>query len=84
MILVVKNIAHKVKEIELEHLFNSYGEVTETNIVYDATTWEPKGFAFVEMENKNEAIDAMEHLNGVKLNGKTLVVRKAQVFQNKH
>jgi RNA recognition motif-containing protein len=83
MILVVRNIEHRVKETELTHLFNSYGEVTETNIVYDPTTWEPKGFAIVEMENKKEALEAMLNLNGVKLHGKSLVVKKAHVFQNR-
>ena len=83
MILVVKNIEHRVNETELEHLFNSYGDVVDTNIVYDTTTWESKGFAIVEMENKTEAIEAMVKLNGVKLHGKSLVVQKAQVIENR-
>jgi cold-inducible RNA-binding protein len=83
MILVVRNIEHRVNEAELEHLFNSYGVVIETNIVYDPTTWEPKGFAIVEMENKKEAMEAMLNLNGIKLHGKSLVVKKAQVFENR-
>ncbi len=83
MILVVQNIEHRVKETELTHLFNSYGEVVDTNIVYDTTTWEPKGFAIVEMENKKDATEAMLKLNGTKLHGKSLVVRKAQVIENR-
>lgn len=81
MILVVKNIEPKVKENELELLFNSYGEVIDTNLVYDTTTWQPTGFAFIRMENSKEAIDAMHHLNGIKLNGRTIVVQKAEVVQ---
>lgn len=84
MILVVKNITRKLKDAELEHLFTSYGEVVETNIVYDTITWDAKGFAFVEMKNTCDAMDAMEHLNGMQLNGKTLVVKKAHVHHARH
>jgi RNA recognition motif-containing protein len=83
MILVVQNIEQRVKETELTHLFNSYGEVVDTNIVYDSTTWESKGFAIVEMENKKDATEAILKLNGVKLHGRSLVVKKAQVFKNR-
>lgn len=79
MILLVKNIEPKVNQIELERLFYSYGEVIETNFIYDTITWEPKGFAFVEMKNKKDALQAIEKLNGVKLNGKPLMIKKAHV-----
>ena len=83
MILVVQNIEHRVNDTELTHIFNSYGEVVDTNIVYDTTTWEPKGFAIVEMENNKDAIEAILKLNGTKLHGKPLVVRKAQTVENR-
>ena len=82
MILLVKNIGHKVNPVDLERLFYSYGEVVETNLVYDNVTWEPKGFAFVEMKNSKDAYEAIEKLNGVKLNGKPLVVKKAHTIEH--
>lgn len=82
MILLVKNLEHKVNPIDLEMLFYSFGEVIETNLVYDTETWEPKGFAFIEMKNSVEAFEAINKLNGVKLNGKAIVVKKARVFEH--
>ena len=44
MILLVQNIEPKVNQLDLERLFFSYGEIIETNMVYDFETWMPKGF----------------------------------------
>jgi RNA recognition motif-containing protein len=83
MYLEVKNIEQKVNEVELERLFNPFGAVLETNIIYNTTTWERQGNAFIEMENNKEAINAMEHLNGVKLHGKAIIVQEAQIVAHK-
>ncbi len=82
MILHVQNIEPKVNQLDLERLFFSYGEIIETNMVYDFETWRPKGFAFVEMKNTSEALQAMHELNGINLNGKPLVVKKARIVEH--
>lgn len=82
MILLVQNIEPKVNQLDLERLFFSYGEIIETNMVYDFETWMPKGFAFVEMKNSNEALQAMHELNGINLNGRTLIVKKARIVEH--
>ncbi len=83
MYLEVKNIEQKVNVGELERLFNPFGAVIETNIVYNTTTWEHQGHAFVEMENNKEAQNAIEHLNGVKLHGKAIIVQEAHTVAHK-
>lgn len=82
MILLVQNIEPKVNQLDLERLFFSYGEIIGTNMVYDFETWMPKGFAFVEMTNTSEALQAMHELNGINLNGKPLVVKKARIVEH--
>jgi cold-inducible RNA-binding protein len=77
MKLFVKNIAGTVNEILLESIFKQFGEVVDTKIVYDKITWESRGFGFVEFKKKEDAMNAIEGLNGKELIGKKLSVEVA-------
>ena len=77
MKLFVKNIEGTVNEVLLESIFKQFGEVMDTKIIYDKITWESRGFGFVEFKNKDEAMKAMEGLNGKELVGKKLSVEVA-------
>ena len=77
MKLFVKNISDDVNEMLLESIFRQYGDIVSTKIVYDRITWESKGFGFVEYEKKEDAMKAIEALNGRELVGKKLVVMEA-------
>lgn len=77
MKLFVKNISDEVNEMLLESIFRQYGDIVSTKIVYDRITWESKGFGFVEYEKKDDALKAIEGLNGRELIGKKLVVMEA-------
>ena len=78
MKLFVKNIDRNVNEAQLESLFSKYGDVEATKIIYDTITWESKGFGFVEMVNKTDALKAIEALNGQTFNGRELIVQEAE------
>ena len=78
MKLFIKNIESSINEAQLEGIFSKFGEVIDTKIVYDRITWESKGFAFLEMENDDEARKAIEALNGKELKGKALIVQEAE------
>lgn len=77
MKLFVKNIDKDINEAQLEGIFARFGEVVSTKIVYDTITWESKGFAFLEMVQKADALKAIEELNGKELRGKVLIVQEA-------
>ena len=77
MKLFVKNIAEAVNEVLLESIFKQFGEVNSTKIVYDKITWESRGFGFVEFKNKEDAVKAIEGLDGKELIGKKLSVTEA-------
>jgi len=77
MKLFVKNIEGTVNEVLLESIFKQYGDVKETKIIYDKITWESRGFAFVEFVKKEDALKAIEGLNGKELVGKKLSVEEA-------
>ncbi len=77
MKLFVKNIEGSINEVLLESIFAQFGKIKETKIVYDKITWESRGFGFVEFETKEDAVKAMEALNGKELVGKNLSVEEA-------
>jgi RNA recognition motif-containing protein len=77
MKLFVKNIEQSVNEVLLESIFKQFGEVMDTKIVYDKITWESRGFGFVEFKKKEDALKAIELLNGKELVGKKLSVEVA-------
>ncbi len=77
MKLFVKNIESAINEVALEFLFKQYGSVLSTKIVYDKITWESRGFGFVEFAKKEDALKAMEELNGREIKGKKLSVTEA-------
>jgi len=77
MKLFVKNIEPSINEVALEFLFKQYGSVLSTKIVYDKITWESRGFGFIEFAKKEDAMKAMEELNGREIKGKKLSVTEA-------
>ena len=62
----------------LEDVFAAYGEVSSAKVIFDRETQRSKGFGFVEMPNDDEALEAIESLNESMLEGRTIVVKKAQ------
>jgi len=62
-------------EDTLRDLFSEYGDVSSVAVIMDRDTGRPRGFGFVEMENADAAIDA---LNGHQLEGRALNVNIAR------
>lgn len=65
-------------EDQLRQAFEGYGEVSTVKIITDRDSGQPRGFAFVEMSAKNEAIAAISGLSGQELNGHALNVNEAK------
>lgn len=78
MKLYVGNLSYNAGESELEALFAGYGEVSSVRVITDRETGRSRGFAFVEMPNKQEAIEAMKGLAEMEFNGRPLVVNEAR------
>jgi RNA recognition motif-containing protein len=75
--LFVGNMSFQSTEADLRALFEPYGQVTRIHIVNDRETGQPRGFAFVEMANDEQAAKAMAELNGRELGGRALRVNEA-------
>ena len=77
MNLYVKNLNYKTEDNELKKLFTALGKVKSVKIIRDEVTGMSKGFGFVEMFNKNEALNAINELNGTTFGNKLISVNKA-------
>ncbi|MCB1169934.1 MAG: RNA-binding protein [Leptospiraceae bacterium] len=78
MKLYVGNISFNANQEDLGDLFAAYGEVASANIVMDRETGRSRGFGFVEMPNKKEAIAAMNALADSEMQGRQLIVNEAR------
>src|SRR5687767_16034243 len=76
--IFVGNLSYQTRQDELEAAFAAYGAVERVSVVTDRDTGQPRGFAFVEMTNKNEANTAIAELNGADLNGRAMNVNEAR------
>ena len=78
MKLLVRNLAKATTEEKLLNLFKEHGSVQSCNLVLDKESGTSKGFAFVEMPKVGEAKAAIKQLNGYKLAGNLIRVKKAE------
>ena len=76
--IFVGNLSYQTTQDELFTAFSNYGNVERVSLITDRDTGQPRGFAFVEMADRNEAEAAIAQLNGTELNGRTLNVNEAR------
>lgn len=77
MNIYVGSLNFKMNESELRELFEEFGEVASTKIIFDKYSGKSKGFGFVEMPNEAEAKKAIEELNGTEVQGRNIVVNES-------
>lgn len=78
MNIYVGNIPREATEDDLKSAFAAFGQVSKVMIIKDRGTNEPRGFGFVEMPSKTEAMAAMAGLNDQELMGRKLTVNEAK------
>ncbi len=76
--IYVGNLAHSTSEDDLRQAFAQYGTVSAVKIVTDRETGRPRGFAFVEMADDNEAASAIKELNLREIAGRSITVNEAR------
>jgi len=78
MNIYVGNLSRNASEEDLQQAFEAFGQVTSTTIIKDKFTGESRGFGFVEMPSKEEALAAIAGLNGQDIKGRTVNVNEAR------
>ena len=78
MNIFVAKLNYDTQERDLLETFEEFGTVSSAKIIMDKFTGRSKGFGFVEMDNEAEAEAAIQELNDTQLDGRNIVVKKAQ------
>ena len=78
MKLLIRNLDRTTTEQELHKLFEAYGTVQSCDLVMDVDTGGSKGFGFIEMPKVGEAKAAMKKINGQKVAGNKIRVKKVE------
>ena len=74
----VGNLDYNTRREEVQNLFAQIGEIRDVFLPTDRETGRPRGFAFVEFANDEDAAKAIEKFNGYQLGGRALRVNAAE------
>lgn len=75
--LFVGGLSWRTNSEDLRKAFEKMGPVQDAIVVTDRDTGDSRGFGFVTMADRKDAAQAIKHLNGKELDGRTLVVKQA-------
>ena len=78
MNIYVGNLDYRVDEKELNDVFSEYGTVSSAKVITDKYNGRSKGFGFVEMENEDEANEAIQKLDGSSIENRKIMVNEAK------
>lgn len=81
--IFIANLDWSITSEDLKNTFSSFGPVHYAHVVYEKDTKRSKGFGYVEMENAEHAINAIEALNGMEINGRAIDVKIASPKGNR-
>jgi len=76
--LYVGNLSYDVDDKDLLKAFESYGKVVSGRIIQNRFNGKSKGYGFVEMSDRNQALAAIRALNGKEIKGRRIVVNEAK------
>jgi len=78
MKLFIGSLSYDVSDEDLREFFAKEGAVASAIVIKDRESGRSKGFGFVEMEDDNEAKEAITKLNGADFNGRSIIVNEAR------
>ncbi|XP_016131445.1 ELAV-like protein 3 [Sinocyclocheilus grahami] len=77
--LIVNYLPQNMTQEEFKSLFGSIGEIESCKLVRDKITGQSLGYGFVNYVDPNDADKAINTLNGLKLQTKTIKVRFSSI-----
>ncbi len=76
--IFVARLDYGVTQEELKSAFEQFGQVNKASLAIDKETGKSKGFAFIEMENDDDAQAAIKSLDGLTMHGREIAVKQAE------
>ncbi|MBL4862147.1 MAG: RNA-binding protein [Crocinitomicaceae bacterium] len=81
--IFIANLDWSITSEDLMTTFSSFGEVKYAHVVYEKDTKRSRGYGYVEMVSTDNAILAIQALNGVEINGRAIDVKIASPKANR-
>lgn len=81
--IFIANLDWEITSEDLRTTFSAFGPVTYAHVVFDRESKRSKGFGYVEMEETDHAISAINALHGMDINGRKLDVKIASPKGNR-
>ncbi len=76
--IYVGNLSFNASDADLRSAFEPHGVVTKAAIIMDKETGRSRGFGFVEMEDREAGLRAIEAVNGKTIAGREVRVNEAK------
>ena len=76
--LYVGNLPYSYRDSDMEQAFSQYGTVSSAKVMMERDTGRSKGFGFVEMASADVAQAAIKALDGMSVDGRSIVVNLAR------
>lgn len=73
-VIVVEDLSKRTGEIDVERKFRRYGPVIDVRIPQDRRSLESLGRAYVVAQNRHDAEEMAQYLNGTELDGRLISV----------
>jgi RNA recognition motif-containing protein len=81
--IFVGNLPYGVTDMDLRSAFEAHGQVSSASVILDKFTGKSRGFGFVEMPNRDEAVAAIAALNDQDFKGRPMRVNEAQAREDR-
>jgi cold-inducible RNA-binding protein len=81
--LFVGNLAYSTTEADLRSYFSTVAPPSQVVLPVDRETGRPRGFAFVEFQDRGHAEQAIQKFNGQLFNGRPLAVSEARAREDR-
>ncbi|MCK5674422.1 MAG: RNA-binding protein [Spirochaetales bacterium] len=79
--LYVGNLPFSQNDETLKDLFTDFGTVDNAKVITIRNSGRSKGFGFVEMSTEEEALAAIEKMNGKNIEERELIVNEAKPLE---
>lgn len=77
MNIFIASLPYRLEETEIKEIFEDYGQVNSVKLITDRETGRSKGYGFIDMPNDEEALKAIEILNGTEIYDRNISVSQA-------
>src|SRR4030095_8528063 len=81
--LVVGNLSYATTEADLRTYFGTVAPPAQVVVPVDRETGRPRGFAFIEYQDRAHAEQARQRFNGQPFNGRPLAVSEARAREDR-